>query len=219
MANVNVNNAPPPNLDELDPMGLTTHSRSRSHHSIPNPAEGTVEPTHESHVLHEPKLGESQQHLAPQVGVVGVGGGGGGVVPAAPQSVGVGGGLEGEYGEPTVGERVQENFVLVVTIGLGFAFWLMALISQAVVTAQQSNATIRTAWFALLLQLTLLLLSTLLLFTTYLPPYHIQLSTLASLSIVFGALAVDSNIYAPNTPAQRAVAAAWLVTVLIDLFW
>jgi hypothetical protein len=130
------NPAPPPNLDELDPMHLTSHSRSHSHHSIPNPTEATAEPTHESHPLHEPKLGESQQHLHPEGGGVG---GGGGVIPVAPQSLAGGGGLEGDYGEPTTGERIQENFFLVVTLGLAAAFWLMALISQAIVTAQRTS--------------------------------------------------------------------------------
>ncbi|RXW21352.1 hypothetical protein EST38_g4502 [Candolleomyces aberdarensis] len=200
----------PANLDELDPMGLTSHSRSRSHHSIPNP-EGTAEPTHEYLPQLEPKGGESQQHLHPQVG--------GGPIPPAPQSLG-GVGPEGDYGpEPTTSERIQENFFLVVTLGLAAAFWLMALISQAIVTAEQSNATIRTAWFALVLQLLLIVLTIVLLLTTYLPPYHIQLSTLASIVIVFGAIAVDNNIFSPHTAAQSAVSAAWLVTVLIDLIW
>ncbi|KAJ2928209.1 hypothetical protein H1R20_g8887, partial [Candolleomyces eurysporus] len=194
-------------LNELDPMGLTSHSRSRSHHSIPNP-DGAAEPAHEYNPQHEPKDGESQQHLHPQVGSA---------IPPAPQSLGVG--PEGEYAEPTTSERIQENFFLVVTLGLAAVFWFMALVSQAFVTAQQSNATIRTAWFALVLQLLLIIITTVLLLTTYLPPYHIQLSTLASIVIVFGAIAVDNNIFSPHTAAQSAVSAAWLVTVLIDLVW
>ncbi|KAJ2926222.1 hypothetical protein H1R20_g10869, partial [Candolleomyces eurysporus] len=112
-------------------------------------------------------------------------------------------GPEGEYAEPTTSERIQENFFLVVTLGLAAVFWFMALVSQAFVTAQQSNATIRTAWFALVLQLLLIIITTVLLLTTYLPPYHIQLSTLASIVIVFGAIAVDNNIFSPHTAAQE----------------
>jgi hypothetical protein len=75
------------------------------------------------------------------------------VIPVAPQSLAGGGGLEGDYGEPTTGERIQENFFLVVTLGLAAAFWLMALISQAIVTAQ------RTSVFSFLLFLPSFLLS------------------------------------------------------------
>lgn len=123
------------------------------------------------------------------------------------------------YLEPSTSERVQENFFLVATLVFAVVIWIMTLVAQAFVSARVSEEYVRTAWFALFLQLTLILLMAYLLFTTYLPPYHIQLSTLAALAIVFGVLAVDVNIRTPNSGSRRAMAASWFINVFIDLFW
>ncbi|KAH6893681.1 hypothetical protein BKA70DRAFT_834780 [Coprinopsis sp. MPI-PUGE-AT-0042] len=123
------------------------------------------------------------------------------------------------YLEPSPSERVQDNFFLVVTLGLAAAIWIMTLVSQAYVSARVSEVYVGTAWFALVIQLVLIVLMAYLLFTTYLPPYHIQLSTLAALAIVFGVIAIDLNIRTPNSPSRRAIAASWFVNVFIDLFW
>lgn len=123
------------------------------------------------------------------------------------------------YLEPSTSERVQDNFFLVVTLVLALLVWIMTLVSQAFVSARVSEEYVRTAWFALFLQLVLILLTLYILLTTYLPPYHIQLSTLAAITIVFGVLAIDVNIRTPNSPSRRAMAASWFINVFIDLFW
>ncbi|TFK26906.1 hypothetical protein FA15DRAFT_654082 [Coprinopsis marcescibilis] len=128
------------------------------------------------------------------------------------------------YIQPTKADRVADNTFIAATLVLASLIWLMALISQAVVTVQTNNLTVRTAWFALILQLLLIILTTTLLLTTYLPPYHIQLSTLSSLVLVFAILTTDANIYqspllTAHTAAQRALSAAWLITALINLLW
>lgn len=210
--------------DDLDPMGLTAHSKS------PHPSQHDNTSTHQN--LDDPRssgpappLGAgsnthlgSAHHLGNSKDALD---GAGGQPPPIPHADGHGGaGVEMyEDEEPTTAERVQDNFVLVVSLVLAFLLWLVALVSQSYVAANVSPLPVRPTFFPLLLQLSLLLTTLLLLLTTYLPPYHIQLSTLASLTIVFAVLAADANIYSPATPAQKACGGAWLATAVIDLLW
>lgn len=127
-------------------------------------------------------------------------------------------------GQPTLQERVSDNFVLVICIGLGWAFWLMVLISQAYVTSLFERpadvfSPIRTGWFGFAMQFLLLLFASFLLFSRpyhHIPPYHIQMGAFAALVVVFGVISADANIYA-TLPAQSALAAGWLLTVIIDI--
>ncbi|KAF6754932.1 hypothetical protein DFP72DRAFT_355110 [Ephemerocybe angulata] len=210
--------------DDLDPMGLTAHSKS------PHPSQHDNTSTHQN--LDDPRnsgpapplgagsnthlhLGSAPAHSKDALD------GAGGQPPPIPHADGHGvGGVEVyEDEEPTTAERVQDNFVLVVSLVIAFLLWLVALVSQSYVAANVSTLPVRPTFFPLLLQLSLLLTTTLLLLTTYLPPYHIQLSTLASLTIVFAVLAADANIYSPSTAAQKACGGAWLATAVIDLLW
>ncbi|EAU86392.1 hypothetical protein CC1G_05386 [Coprinopsis cinerea okayama7 len=124
-------------------------------------------------------------------------------------------------GAPTTSEKLADNLVLSVTLVLAVLFWIMTLITQSIVTARRGNLTVGAAWFGLFLQLLLILLLSSLLFNphTFLPPHHIQLSTLAALVLVFAAYAVERNIHDPPDPSQRALAAAWLLTIFVDLVW
>ena len=119
-------------FNELDPMGLTSHSRSQQQlaedpNSNPNgvPAVGGPAQVGSS----TPHLGATASNAALSQNL--------NQTQTTPQQQ-----LQQQEQQyiapPTTSERIAENFVLVVSLPLASAFWLMALISQAVVTAQRT---------------------------------------------------------------------------------
>ncbi|TEB27816.1 hypothetical protein FA13DRAFT_1816234 [Coprinellus micaceus] len=169
--------APPPDStarnDDLDPMGLTSHPQ-HSLHGSPLEHANSEHPSHpqskdpSSHA----GLGLDAQQPPP--------------IPRADPNLLVPDGGDLYLDNATTAERVQDNLWLAVSLALATVFWLISLISQAIVTANQGNGFVRTAWFALVLQLLLILITFTLLLTTHLPPYHIQISTLAAMVVVLG---------------------------------
>ncbi|KAF8349644.1 hypothetical protein F5887DRAFT_947387 [Amanita rubescens] len=106
-----------------------------------------------------------------------------------------------------------------VTLFLGVSSWIFGFISQAIVTAQVSNAFIGTLWLAFVLQTILIiwLISALL----SPQPFHSSSNTLAhlaSMTTVLAAIGVNNNIYG-SQPSQKATAAGWLVTAIVDILW
>lgn len=199
--------------DELDPMGLTAHSKHSMHSSAQGDNGASMHQL--DHASEHPSHPHSKEpsHAGPPVD------------PEQPPPIPhanhnpnfVGGDV---YLEPqlTTAERIQDNIWLAILLVIATALWIMALVSQAIV-ANLSNDFVRTAWLALILQLLLIILTTWWMMTTHLPPYHIQISTLAAMVVVLGSLAVDRNLYTPNTSSQKAMAAAWILICILDIFF
>ncbi|KAF8157812.1 hypothetical protein B0H34DRAFT_797265 [Crassisporium funariophilum] len=132
--------------------------------------------------------------------------------PSRPQSDDVNG--EQRYAQPPSAER---SYILLITLALGLIGWFVSLVSQSIVAATISNAPIRLLWFAILIQTFLLLLVAYsFLHTTTTNRYATQIAIFASLATVFAVLGVDANLYSPF-PAQKATAAGWLLTAIVNL--
>ncbi|KAF8626884.1 hypothetical protein AX15_004644 [Amanita polypyramis BW_CC] len=115
---------------------------------------------------------------------------------------------------------IRSPFFL-ITLFLAISSWIFGFISQAIVTAQVNNGPIGTLWLAFVLQTILVFWVISQTFTspsqTLQPPYN-TFAHLASMTVVLAAIGVDKNIYS-NLPAQKATAAGWLVTAVVDIFW
>jgi len=88
--------------------------------------------------------------------------------------------------------------------------------------ASVSGSTVRTLWFAFVIQtiLTALVLLVILGTPTYNAAYAYgtQISIFAALATAFAVLGVDQNVYSPLA-AQQATAAGWLIIAFVDLLW
>lgn len=208
--------APEPNVhnDELDPMGLTAHSKHGSLHSSAQGDNGASmrQVDHASEHPSQPHSKEPSHAGAPLDAQQ---------PPPIPHANDNPNFVGDVYLEPplTTAERVQDNVYLAILLVVATALWIMALVSQAFVASNLSSDFVRTAWFALILQLVLIVLTSWWMLTTVLPPYHIQISTLAAMVVVLGSLAVDRNIYTPNTSSQKALAASWILICILDMFF
>ncbi|KAG6901139.1 hypothetical protein C0995_016581 [Termitomyces sp. Mi166 len=115
--------------------------------------------------------------------------------------------------------RPSRSYFFLLTIPLATASWVISLVSQSIVTSQLGNAFVGPLWFAIILQLLILLLLIYALLSTTLPSYHATLNTFCTLTIVFAVLGVDRNVFDPFIPAQKALSAGWLVLAIIDSLW
>ncbi|KAJ3998235.1 hypothetical protein F5050DRAFT_1746025 [Lentinula boryana] len=112
---------------------------------------------------------------------------------------------------------LSHPFFLLTTI-FANASWIIALISQALATREYGRSTVATLWLAILLQL---FVNTGVLYGLYTNSIHIlrlQIAVFASMSVVLGALGIDSNVFS-NVGSRDAIAAAWIILSIVDLLW
>ncbi|KAJ3741451.1 hypothetical protein DFH05DRAFT_1506175 [Lentinula detonsa] len=112
---------------------------------------------------------------------------------------------------------LSHPFFLLTTV-FANAAWIIALISQALATREYGRSTVATLWLAILLQL---FVNTGVLYGLYTNSIHIlrlQIAVFASMSVVLGALGIDSNVFS-NVGSRDAIAAAWIILSIVDLLW
>ncbi|KAI3621326.1 hypothetical protein WG66_014517 [Moniliophthora roreri] len=117
------------------------------------------------------------------------------------------------------GWRMFRAFAIVSSIAAN-AGWVVAIISQGLATARLGRTAVGPLWFAIILQLLVNAVASpfLLGFGSIVNLYRHQISIYAGICIVFGVLAVDGNIFSEDR-LQHAIAASWLVLVIVDLLW
>ncbi|KXN84171.1 High osmolarity signaling protein SHO1 [Leucoagaricus sp. SymC.cos] len=111
-----------------------------------------------------------------------------------------------------------KSYIFLLTLALSIVGWFMSLVSQAVVTAKQGNATVGTLWFGIVLQLGVILGLLISWSNDTLFQYGIALAIFAALASSFGAQGVHLNVF-NGTQAQKALSAGWLVTCIVDVLW
>ncbi|TFK68042.1 hypothetical protein BDN72DRAFT_65579 [Pluteus cervinus] len=125
------------------------------------------------------------------------------------------------FGENTRGtgwSRVSGNAFFFATFTISFLAWVLALIAQSLSTAKFSNASIGTLWPALVLQLVTTILLINALHSGNLPFHLNRISHFTTILIVLGAIGIDRNIFS-GAAQQQAVAAAWVLLVIVDGLW
>ncbi|KAJ6601655.1 hypothetical protein B0H10DRAFT_672958 [Mycena sp. CBHHK59/15] len=108
-------------------------------------------------------------------------------------------------------------FFLVTTL-LAIISWHVALIAQALSTAQFGPRFVGVVWFAILLQgvLTVGIIYTLA--SDSVATSRFQISVFGGVAIVFAVIGVQEGLFT-REPALEAMAAGWFVLAIIDILW
>ncbi|PSS29605.1 hypothetical protein PHLCEN_2v2753, partial [Hermanssonia centrifuga] len=96
--------------------------------------------------------------------------------------------------------------------------WFLAFVAQAVATAQHNRGAVGTLWFAIFLQLFLILGVLHTLATDSIAMHRFQISVFGAIAIVFAVDGVNNTIFT-GFASLDAVAAGWLILAVVDILW
>ncbi|KAG8712183.1 Transmembrane osmosensor [Ceratobasidium sp. 423] len=108
------------------------------------------------------------------------------------------------------------HYLFLVTFLLAFAGWLTAFIGQAATTAQFAN--VGTLWFAIFLELFLILGVMHTLATDTISLHRLQISVFGAVAIVFSVNGANAGIYSAAS-APQAMGAGWLILSFVNIIW
>lgn len=108
------------------------------------------------------------------------------------------------------------NLVLLVTLGLGAVAWLIAFIGQ--IAAEADSQRQGVLWFAIFLQLFLILGIAATLATDSIAVARLQLSAFLAVALVFAVEGINEGIYS-NVSSLNAATAGWFILTIVDLIW
>lgn len=110
------------------------------------------------------------------------------------------------------------HYLFLVTFLLAFAGWFTAFIGQAATTAQFGNAFVGTLWFAIFLELFLILGVLHTLATDTIGLHRLQISVFGAVAIVFSVNGANAGLYAIAS-APQAMGAGWLILSFVNILW
>ncbi|KAK7049133.1 SH3-domain-containing membrane protein [Favolaschia claudopus] len=132
---------------------------------------------------------------------------------------------------------LSRNYFFSSTILTASAAWVVAFAAQIAVTKsvrlqsfihihlittpgafQDGHQAVGVMWFAVFLQLLLIIGVTAILLRDEPSTYRLQICLFSSMASIFAVFGVDMSIFAAQ-PARRAMAAGWLILAVIDLMW
>ncbi|SPO26341.1 probable High osmolarity signaling protein SHO1 [Ustilago trichophora] len=107
--------------------------------------------------------------------------------------------------------------ILTVLFLLSTVGWIVAFIGQCAAEAG-SGGRQGVLWFAIFLQLFLIVAKYLGVMTDSLSTSRLQLTTFTAVALVFSVIGINSGIYSNNS-AEEAVAAGWFLITLTNIVW
>ena len=107
--------------------------------------------------------------------------------------------------------------ILTVLFLLSTVGWIVALIGQCAAEAGRGGHQ-GVLWFAIFLQLFLIIGKYLCVMTDSLSSARLQLTTFTAIALVFSVIGINSGIYSNNS-AEEAVAAGWFLSTLANIVW
>ncbi|CAE6428558.1 unnamed protein product [Rhizoctonia solani] len=110
------------------------------------------------------------------------------------------------------------HYLFLVTFLLAFAGWFTAFIGQAATTAQFGNIAVGTLWFAIFLELFLILGVMHTLATDTISMHRLQISVFGAVAIVFSVNGAHSGLYS-SFSAPQAMGAGWLILSFVNILW
>ncbi|PPQ79865.1 hypothetical protein CVT25_002921 [Psilocybe cyanescens] len=116
---------------------------------------------------------------------------------------------------------ILTHYLFLFTSFLSIAGWFTAFISLCIVTATPADggrAATGSSWFAIFLQLFLILGVLYTLATDTISMHRFQISVFGAIAIVFAVDGVTDGIFAPNS-ALNAMGAGWLILAFVDILW
>ncbi|KAF8887112.1 hypothetical protein BD779DRAFT_529768 [Infundibulicybe gibba] len=125
---------------------------------------------------------------------------------------------EAKTAQPMHFRPIMRNHFFFATGILGLLGWIVALASQAVVTANIGNGPVGSLWFAILVQAYVIFWIIYSLAGGTVAMHRIQISVFAGVALVLGVEGVNRNIFS-SVNSQQALAAGWLVSAIVDILW
>ncbi|KAH9486383.1 High osmolarity signaling protein SHO1 [Psilocybe cubensis] len=116
---------------------------------------------------------------------------------------------------------ILTHYLFLFTSFLSVAGWLTAFISLCIVTATPADggrAATGSSWFAIFLQLFLILGVLYTLATDSISMNRFQISVFGAIAIVFAVEGVTLGIFASNS-ALNTLGAGWLILAIVDILW
>nr|UUJ34938.1 osmotic regulation [Ustilago esculenta] len=107
--------------------------------------------------------------------------------------------------------------ILTLLFFLSTVGWIVAFIGQCAAEAGAGGRQ-GVLWFAIFLQIFLIVAKYLCVMSDSLAMAHLQLTTFTAIALVFSVIGVNSGIYSNNS-AEEAVAAGWFLITLTNIVW
>ncbi|KAF8641199.1 hypothetical protein AX17_000834 [Amanita inopinata Kibby_2008] len=113
---------------------------------------------------------------------------------------------------------ILTHYLFLFTSILSILAWFIAFIGQIVATAELGHGLVGTLWFAIFLQLFLILGVLYTLASDSIAMHRFQIAVFGAIAVVFSVDGVNSGIFA-NAASLNAMAAGWLVLAFVDILW
>jgi len=113
---------------------------------------------------------------------------------------------------------ILTHYLFLFTSILSVIGWFVAFIGQAIATAKFGHGFVGVLWFAIFLQLFLILGVLHTLATDSIAMHRFQISVFGAIAVVFAVFGVNQGIFS-GAASLDAMAAGWLILAIIDILW
>ncbi|KDQ63140.1 hypothetical protein JAAARDRAFT_147136 [Jaapia argillacea MUCL 33604] len=113
---------------------------------------------------------------------------------------------------------ILTHYLFLFTTILAVLGWFVAFISQAVANANFGHDAVGILWFAIFLQLFLILGVIQTLASDSIAMHRFQISTFGAIAIVFAVFGVNQGIFS-GIASLDAMSAGWLILAIVDILW
>ncbi|KAI5117706.1 hypothetical protein M0805_003195 [Coniferiporia weirii] len=113
---------------------------------------------------------------------------------------------------------ILTHYLFLFTTILAVVSWFTAFIGQAVATANFGHGAVGVLWFAIFLQMFLILGVLHTLASDSISMHRFQLSVFGAIAIVFSVDGVNEGIFS-DASSLEAMGAGWLILAIVNIFW
>ncbi|EPQ60304.1 hypothetical protein GLOTRDRAFT_135018 [Gloeophyllum trabeum ATCC 11539] len=113
---------------------------------------------------------------------------------------------------------ILTHYLFLFTTILAVVGWFVAFISQAIANAFFGHGVVGVLWFAIFLQLFLILGVLHTLASDSIAMHRFQISVFGAVAIVFAVMGVNQGIFSGSSSLD-AMAAGWLILAIVDILW
>jgi len=114
---------------------------------------------------------------------------------------------------------ILTHYLFLFTSILSILGWLIAFISQIIATSRYGHNAVGTLWFAIFLQLFLIIGVLYTLASDSIAMHRFQIAVFGGAAMIYAVYGVNQGIFAPMQAALNAMSAGWLVLAFVDILW
>ncbi|KAJ3830346.1 hypothetical protein F5880DRAFT_1516040 [Lentinula raphanica] len=113
---------------------------------------------------------------------------------------------------------IVTHYLFLFTSLLAVLAWFIAFIGQIIATASRGNGSVGVLWFAIFLQLALILGVLYTLASDSIAMHRFQISVFGAVAIVFAVNGVQAGIFT-GIGSLDAMSVGWLILAMVDIVW